>query len=45
MVKHAKSDILKARIKRKKKDNLMADALALYHSKPVNHATGKLISM
>ena len=45
MVNHAKYDILKAQIERKKKEALMAQAVALFHTKKMNPDTGKPMSM
>ncbi|KAF8164955.1 hypothetical protein B0H34DRAFT_632506, partial [Crassisporium funariophilum] len=45
MVNHAKSDMLKAQIARKEKDNLMARAVALFHAKQIDSDTGKPMSM
>src|SRR6267378_361617 len=45
MVNHAKSNALKAQIERKKKDNLMAQAVALFHTKQMDTDTGKPMSM
>ena len=45
MVNHAKSNTLKAQIKRKEKDDLMVQAVALFHAKKTNPNTGKLMSL
>ena len=45
MVNHAKSDVLKVQIERKKKDNLMAQAVALFHAKKMDSNTRKPMSM
>jgi len=45
MVNHAKSDALKAQIQRKKKDDLMAQAVALSHAKETDPNTGKPLSL
>ena len=45
MVGHAKSNTLKAQIERKKKDSLMAEAVALFHAQKMNPDTGKPMSM
>ena len=45
MVNHAKSDVLKAQIARKEKNNLMAQAVALFHAKQMDPETGKPMSI
>ena len=45
MVNHAKSDALKAQIARKKRDDLMAQAVTLFHAKQLDSDTGKPMSM
>ena len=41
MVNHTKSDALKAQIARKKQDDLMAQAVALFYAKQMDSDTGK----
>jgi hypothetical protein len=45
MVNQAKSNALKAQIQRRKKDDLMAQAVALFHTKEEDPNTGKPFSM
>jgi len=40
-----KSNMLKAQIERKKKDDLMAQAVSLFHAKQMDSNTGKPMSM
>ena len=41
MVNHAKSNALKAQLARKKQDDLMAQAVALFHAQKMDSDTGK----
>jgi hypothetical protein len=45
MVNHTKSNALKVQIARKKKDDLMAQAVALFHTKQMDSDTGKAMLM
>jgi len=45
MVNRAKSDALKVQIARKKRDDLMAQAVTLFHAKQLDSDTGKPMSM
>ena len=45
MVKHAKSNALKSQIARQRKDNLMAQAVALYQAEKAKTSGGKSASL